>query len=77
LSPQAHRPPLLIEIRRAVKSAVTASSFAVPPAALVSDQRFELASILAAEVAAQAARLMESAVFAAVTSKSGPPVVSG
>jgi hypothetical protein len=35
------------------KSAVTANSSAVPPAALVSDQRFEFASILAAGGAAE------------------------
>jgi hypothetical protein len=42
-----------------------------------SDQRLELPSILPAGVAAEAARLTKSAVFAAVTSKSGPRFVSG
>jgi hypothetical protein len=52
------------------KSAVTANSSAVPLAAVVSDQRFEFASILVAEGAAETPRLAKSAVFAAVTSKS-------
>jgi hypothetical protein len=52
------------------KSAVTANSSAVPPAAVVFDQRFEFASILAARGAAETPRLAKSAVFAAVTSKS-------
>src|SRR5208337_4986503 len=44
---------------------------AVPPAAAIFRQHLEFAIILAGEAAADAARLAKSAVFAAVTSKSG------
>jgi hypothetical protein len=53
------------------KSAVTTNSSAVPPGAPVFDQRFEFASILASGGAAETPRLGKSAVFAAVTSKTG------
>ncbi len=53
------------------QSAVTANSSAVPSAALVSGQRFEFSSILASGGAAETPRFANSAVFAAVTSKSG------
>jgi hypothetical protein len=60
-----------LKLAAASKSAVTANSSAVPSAAVVSGQRFEFASILASEGAAETPRLANSAVFAAVTSKSG------
>jgi hypothetical protein len=53
------------------KSAVTANSSAVPSAAVVTSQRFEFASISASGGAPETPRLANSAVFAAVTSKSG------
>jgi hypothetical protein len=53
------------------KSAVTANSFAVPRAVVVSDQRFEFASILAAGRMVEMLRFAKFAVFAAVTSKPG------
>src|SRR5208337_3133314 len=53
------------------KPAVPANFPAVPPAAAIFRQHLELAMTLAGEAAADAARLAKSAVFAAVTSKSG------
>jgi len=53
------------------KPAVPANFPAVPPAAAIFRQHLELATILAGGAAADTARLAKSAVFAAVTSKSG------
>src|SRR5271157_6586014 len=55
------------------KPAVPANFPAVPPAAAIFRQHLELATILAGGAAADTARLAKSAVFAAVTSKSGRP----
>jgi hypothetical protein len=62
---------LLSEIGGAFKIRCYGEFFRCSACKMDSDQRFEFASILASGGAAETPRLTKSAVFAAVTSKSG------
>ncbi len=64
-------PPLRIKIAGAVKIRCYDEFFRCSARKMDSDQRFEFASILAAGDAVETPRFANSAVFAAVTSKSG------
>jgi hypothetical protein len=68
---EARRPPLLIDIAGAVKIRCYGEFFRCSVRSAVFHQRFEFASILASGGAPETPRISDSAVFAAVTSKSG------
>ena len=68
---EGRRPPLLVEIGGAVKIRCYGEFFRCSVCKIDSGQRFEFTSIFASGGAAETPRLAKSAVFAAVTSKSG------